>query len=301
MADLVSVQVKGNVGTIEDNLDAVELCIREKVQEYSMMVITEDSVKNGKKFLADIRKEKKALDDDRKAIKERWMAPYEAFEKRAKQIISLYDEPVNVINGQLAEYEEKRRQAKRQGIQKAYDFVKGDLEEWLPLERIYNSKWENATYSEKKIREDMERLFDQTKVSISTIKSMGSEFEKDALDKLKETGSLQEAIAVINDLQKQKERFMEQAREEAEHERLAKEEVEKKASAMQASPALNDTLSVPLENGEEEEPGKPEMPGETELLFASEKMLTVVVKVGENDFGTLKETLEEMFLEYEVR
>ena len=123
MADLVSVQVKGNVGTIEDNLDAVELCIREKVQEYSMMVITEDSVKNGKKFLADIRKEKKALDDDRKAIKERWMAPYEAFEKRAKQIISLYDEPVNVINGQLAEYEEKRRQAKRQGIQKAYDFV----------------------------------------------------------------------------------------------------------------------------------------------------------------------------------
>ena len=301
MADLVPVQVKGNVGTIEDNLDAVELCIREKVQEYSMMVITEDSVKNGKKFLADIRKEKKALDDDRKAIKERWMAPYEAFEKRAKQIISLYDEPVNVINGQLAEYEEKRRQAKRQGIQKAYDFVKGDLEEWLPLERIYNSKWENATYSEKKIREDMERLFDQTKVSISTIKSMGSEFEKDALDKLKETGSLQEAIAVINDLQKQKERFMEQAREEAEHERLAKEEVEKKASAMQASPALNDTLSVPLENGEEEEPGKPEMPGETELLFASEKMLTVVVKVGENDFGTLKETLEEMFLEYEVR
>ncbi len=147
----------------------------------------------------------------------------------------------------------------------------------------------------------MEMLFDQTKVSISTIKSMGSEFEKDALDKLKETGSLQEAIAVINDLQKQKERFMEQAREEAECERLAKEETEKKASAMQASPALNDTLSVPLENGEEEEPGKPEMPGETELLFASEKMLTVVVKVGENDFGTLKETLEEMFLEYEVR
>ena len=116
MADLVSVQVKGNVGTIEDNLDAVELCIREKVQEYSMMVITEDSVKNGKKFLADIRKEKKALDDDRKAIKERWMAPYEAFEKRAKQIISLYDEPVNVINGQLAEYEEKRRGYRRPTI-----------------------------------------------------------------------------------------------------------------------------------------------------------------------------------------
>lgn len=301
MADLVSVKVTSNIGTIEDNLDAVELCIREKVQEYSMMVVTEDSVKDGKKLLADIRKEKKALDDERKAIKERWMAPYEVFEKRAKQIISLYDEPVSLINGQLAEYEEKRRQAKRQGIQNAYDFVKGDLEEWLPLERIYNRKWENATYSEKKIREDMEMLFDQTKISISTIKSMGSEFEKDALDKLKETGSLQEAIAVINDLQKQKERFIEQAREEAERERLAKEEAEKKASAMQVSPALNDAVSMPLENGVTDELGEAGNPGETEMLFATEKMLTVVVRIGENDFEMFKETLGKMGLEYEVR
>ena len=60
MANLVPVQVKGNVGTIEDNLDLVELSIREKVQEYAAVVVTEDSVKDGKRFLADIRKEKKA-------------------------------------------------------------------------------------------------------------------------------------------------------------------------------------------------------------------------------------------------
>lgn len=59
MANLVPVQVKGNVGTIEDNLDLVELSIREKVQEYAAVVVTEDSVKDGKRFLADIRKERK--------------------------------------------------------------------------------------------------------------------------------------------------------------------------------------------------------------------------------------------------
>lgn len=50
MENLVSVQVKGNVGTIEDNLDLVENSIREKIKEYEAIVITEDSVKDGKKI-----------------------------------------------------------------------------------------------------------------------------------------------------------------------------------------------------------------------------------------------------------
>ena len=161
MGNLVSVQVKGNVGTIEDNLSAVEASIREKVAEYSAVVITEDSIADGKKFLADVRKEKKELDAQRIDIKKKWMAPYEAFETRVKQIIALYDEPEKVINSQLQQYEEMRLEGRRQEIRDTYDFVKGDLGEWLPLERIYNPKWENKTTAEKKIREDMELLFDQ--------------------------------------------------------------------------------------------------------------------------------------------
>lgn len=103
------------------------------------------------------------------------MAPYDAFEKRAKQIIALYDEPVKIINDQLAEFEEQRKAMKRQEIEAAYDFVKGDLADWLPLDRIYNPKWENATYSAKKVREDMELIFDQMKVSISTMGNFKAE------------------------------------------------------------------------------------------------------------------------------
>ena len=303
MANLVPVQVKGNVGTIEDNLDLVELSIREKVQEYAAVVVTEDSVKDGKRFLADIRKEKKALDDERKAIKTQWMAPYEAFEKRAKQIIALYDEPVKIINDQLAEFEEQRKAMKRQEIEAAYDFVKGDLADWLPLDRIYNPKWENATYSAKKVREDMELIFDQMKVSISTIKSMKSEFEADALRVLKETGSLQSAIAEINELQKQKERFMEQARQEAERERQEKERAEKeqeeKAAALQEAEEKK-AASETHEKPEELEFGLAAETPESAAPFALEKTLTVMVKVGENDFSMLRDFLDMANLEYEV-
>lgn len=303
MANLVPVQVKGNVGTIEDNLDLVELSIREKVREYAAVVVTEDSVKDGKRFLADIRKEKKALDDERKAIKTQWMAPYDAFEKRAKQIIALYDEPVKIINDQLTEFEEQRKAMKRQEIEAAYDFVKGDLADWLPLDRIYNPKWENATYSAKKVREDMELIFDQMKVSISTIKSMKSEFEADALRVLKETGSLQSAIAEINELQKQKERFMEQARQEAERERQEKERAEKeqeeKAAALQEAEEKK-AASETHEKPEELEFGPAAEIPESEAPFAPEKTLTVMVKVGENDFSMLRDFLDMANLEYEV-
>lgn len=303
MANLVPVQVKGNVGTIEDNLDLVELSIREKVQEYAAVVVTEDSVKDGKRFLADIRKEKKALDDERKAIKTQWMAPYDAFEKRAKQIIALYDEPVKIINDQLTEFEEQRKAMKRQEIEAAYDFVKGDLADWLPLDRIYNPKWENATYSAKKVREDMELIFDQMKVSISTIKSMKSEFEADALRVLKETGSLQNAIAEINELQKQKERFMEQARQEAERERQEKERAEKeqeeKAAALQEAEEKK-AASETHEKPEELEFGPAAETPESAAPFAPEKTLTVMVKIGENDFSMLRDFLDMANLEYEV-
>lgn len=94
---------------------------------------------------------------------------------------------------------------KKREIQVIYESVKGDMEEWLPFEQIYDKRWENTTYNEKKIREDMELLFTQVKLSISTIKSMRSEFEKEGLSKLKITGSLQEAIEEMNFLQQMKE------------------------------------------------------------------------------------------------
>ena len=281
MGNLVAVQVKGNIGTIDDNLDMVEVSIREKIKEYAAVVITEDSVKDGKKFLADIRKEKKALDDERKAIKSQWMAPYEAFEKRAKKIISLYDEPVNIINEQLKDFEDQRKEMKKQEIAGIYDFVKGDFEDWLPLSRIYNAKWENTTYSGKKIREDMELLFDQMKLSIQTVKSMESEFEKEALEVLKETGSLQNAISKINELKAQKEWF---------EERMHKEEELKSASEN-------------TEQKTEPEASKPSGPAQisdVEYPFAYEKMFSVRVKIRENDLQKLKDFLDSLQFEYEV-
>ena len=286
MGNLVPVEVKKNIGTIEDNLDVVEASIRQKLAEYAQVVITQDCIQDGKELLADIRKEKKSLDDERKAIKKAWMKPYEAFEARAKKIIDLYDEPVKLINLQLETYEEDRKAAKRNDIKKIYEFVvkeNAELADWLPLEKIYDTKWENATCKDKTIREAIEMAFSQIKVSISTIQSMQSAWEEDALNVLKDTGSLPLAIEKINSLTKQAERIEEakKAQEEASKAELEAKRAEDKAVV--------------------EEPQELIEP-ETDILFpfAAEKIVVLKVTVGENNLNLVKDFFESINIEYEV-
>lgn len=286
MSNLVPVKVKNNIGTIEDNLDVVEASIRQKLAEYTQVVITKDSIQDGKELLADIRKEKKSLDDERKAIKKAWMKPYEAFEARAKKIIDLYDEPVKLIHSQLETYEEDRKAAKRNDIKKIYEFVvkeNAELADWLPLEKIYDTKWENATCKDKTIREAIEMAFSQIKISISTIQSMQSAWEEDALHVLKDTGSLPLAIEKINSLTKQAERIEEakKAQEEASKAELEAKRAEDKAVA--------------------EEPQELIEP-ETDILFpfAAEKIVVLKVHVGENNLNLVKDFFESINIEYEV-
>ena len=73
--ELVPVRVVSNLGTISDNLQEVEASIREKVKEYRSVVVTEETIQDGKRFLADIRKEKESLNKERKAIKAACLPP----------------------------------------------------------------------------------------------------------------------------------------------------------------------------------------------------------------------------------
>ncbi len=145
-------------------------------------------------------------------------------------------------------------------------------------------------------------LFGRLEISISTIKAMNSEFEADALQALKETGSLQNAVATMTELQKQKERFMEQARREAERGLQEKDHSEKGREEKAEGPQAEEKNAAPDPREEPEGPAlapASEMP-EAEVPFSPERTLTVMVKVGENDLGLLKDFLDTAGLEYEV-
>lgn len=283
MNNLVEVQVQKSLGTITSNLDAVEASVQAFVADYENYVVSEDTVKDSKSLLADIRKQKKALDDERKKIKNEWNAPLDIFDSRAKEVIALYDKPIALINGQLSQFEEDRKAKRQEEITSIYNECKGELEEYVPLAHIYNSKWENATTTIKSIREDIAMAFDRAQMEISTIKSMESKYEDKGLEEYKRSHNMQSAIQLMNDYRKKEEEIL--ARQEAE--RKAKEERER----LEAERAERERIAA--EARAEEERKRAEEQAKIEA--ANKEFEELALDEEEKPFEQVEEPMEEEF------
>lgn len=217
-------------GTVSCNFEEVECYIKERLKEYDGAIFTEESKGYAKKELAKLRAEKKELNDNLRDAKKKYMAPWDAFEPKAKELINLFDEPITLIDGQVKAFEEDRIAQKKALIEAIYTELVGDLADIIPLERIYNPKWENATMKEKAIREEVLAQATAARIALDTIHGMHSDAETKALDVFKQTLSLPEAISCINAYEAQKAEILRKEQErkrEEELERIRREEREK--------------------------------------------------------------------------
>lgn len=217
-------------GTVSCNFEEVEGYIKERLKEYDGAIFTEESNGYAKKELAKLRAEKKELNDNLRDAKKKYMAPWDAFEPKAKELINLFDEPITLIDGQVKAFEEDRIAQKKALIEAIYTELVGDLADIIPLERIYNPKWENATMKEKAIREEILAQATAARIALDTIHGMHSDAETKALDVFKQTLSLPEAISCINAYEAQKAEILRKEQErkrEEELERIRREEREK--------------------------------------------------------------------------
>ena len=138
-------------GIIESNFKQVEDQLVEKLSVYSGVIVTEDTVAASKKDVAEIRKTKASIDDVRKSVKKQWMIPYEEFEEKCNHLLELCDGPINEINSQIKEFEEKKKAAKKQVVEELYEKTIGEYSEYLPFEQIFDAKWLNVSTKEKDI------------------------------------------------------------------------------------------------------------------------------------------------------
>lgn len=295
MADLVQVKTNSRIGCIEDNLDAVEASIRRKTEEYAGTVITEEGVAEGKRLLADIRKEAEALNDERKQIKKAWMAPYEAFEARVKKIAALYNEPVELIDGQIKEYEKKRADEKKKEIEGIYEKAMGEFGEWLPLERIYDKRWENVSFSKKKIREEIEARFLRLSESIAAVKAVESEFEEEGLAVLKKTGNLNSALEDMQARKRMKEEILEkEKRAEVQKQSRQEEKEEAAADKKEDASARNTGMEEGRSSAGRRASAVPAGP------FQPENETAVTAYVSESRLKEFTDYLKENYIRFEV-
>ena len=235
----LSVQLQN--GTIDANFDSIKAALAAELDTYKKMVFTEDSKKDAKDTVAYLRKFNKALDDKRKEVKKAYMAPCDAFEAKVNELKKQVDEPINFINQQIEEFERKRVEEKRTLIKEIYTGIAAEhaeAAEYLPLQKIYDKRWENTTTTKKAITEAITERMTSVETDLATIRSMESEYEDKGIERYKATLELSVAIATMNQFQKQKEEILRREKEREERIEAEEEKEEPSGSAVPVIPAV---------------------------------------------------------------
>ena len=215
-------------GTIDLNSEELRLNIETMVSAYTDYVVTEDSIAQAKKDKATLKKIQKAMSDKRIELKKLYSAPLDEFEKKAKELSALIDEPVNLIDQQLKIFEEERVEKKKARIAEIYAEMMGDLAEYCTLEQAFKNEWTNASFNDQAVRFDISAVKMQTENDIEAIKALKSENENAILDDYKIAG-LAHAVHLNNVLNEASQKAAEAARIKAEEEAARK--IEQKAEA----------------------------------------------------------------------
>lgn len=217
-------------GSLVFDFETAKAKLLEQIEPYNNVVFTEDTKKDAKECVANLRRERKAYEDDFKKAKADYMKPFDAFWNESREFLSLYDAPIANISGQIEAFEQQRKEEKREHIAGLYREIMGDdadLAKFLPLATIYDSKWENATASDKKIKEAIMEKKLGAKTAIETIKAMHSDKEEDALSLYRQTFDIAQSIQLINNYEQQKAEILkgqEEKARQAEVERIRAEE-----------------------------------------------------------------------------
>lgn len=253
---IVSVEQTEGIVNIS-NFEEIKANVQASMELYKSMTFTEDTLSEAKSTVATLRKLSKHLDDKRKDVKRKCMMPYEEFEDKIKELQNIIAEPIELITRQTREYEDKRIKQKKEEIQQIYDDCIEGMQEYIPLERIYDRTWENKGTSAKKIKEAIETYVDNAKMSVETIKNMHSEAEQRALEAFKKTLDLSVAVNLITKYEADKAEILkrEQERKAAEEERKRQEEKEteiKKTEVQRAVKSADDAFIEACNNAEDD-------------------------------------------------
>lgn len=206
--NLISPQTFVNV--IEFNYDELNNWIVEQVEQYKGLTYTDETIKNAKEDRAKLNKFRENIDNARKDVKKRYLEPYNKFEEKVKTLLALIEEPAKAIDVQVKAYEENKKVEKRAEIEAFYNAVIGDLASLLTLDKIFNSKWLNATTSIKSVQTEIEQIIAKVKFDLATIKDLKSEWELTLIDTYLNTLDVAAALREKTRLEERKKAIMEE-------------------------------------------------------------------------------------------
>lgn len=241
------------------NFDELKTELAERLDHYNNLVVTEDGIKEAKDDRAKLNKLRTAIDTRRKEIKKEYVKPYNEFEAKIKELTALIDEPIKAIDTQLEGYEERRKEAKRQKIEEAYEeIIPEEFKSIITLSRILDESWLNKTATMKKVREDLQDIAKRTTTDMRVIDGVEEDHRIAVKARYISTLDIEAAMTELDRLKEAQEAFRAREEEKRRREEAMIAEREKRAAETKSEPQ---TQHMKLESTDMREiPMEPEEP-----------------------------------------
>lgn len=205
------------------NFEELKTELTERLHHYNGLIVTEDTVREGKEDRAKLRKLREAIETRRKEIKKEYEKPLKAFEAQVKELVALIDAPVAAIDSQIKAFEEQERANKLAEVMAAYsEIIPDNLKEIVPFDRILDQRWLNKTTTMKNIREALEQIAKRAYVDMALMSGVDPKYMAAIRAKYIETLDITAALDYQDKLIEADERFRQQ--EEARAQRAAQRE-----------------------------------------------------------------------------
>lgn len=158
--------VKWNYSELKEQLTAA-------LATYKGRIYTEETINEAKKDRAALNKLASAIDDRRREMKQRYLAPYQTFEEQAKELTALVKEQSNEIDAQVKAFDEARKAEKQERIKARYAEIMDKLADLVPYYKVHNARWLNVTYSMSTIDMEIAEKAESIREELASIDALG--------------------------------------------------------------------------------------------------------------------------------
>lgn len=187
------------------NFEMLKKEIVTKLDYYNNLVVSDDSIKEAKADKTKLNALVKAIEDKRKEYKRLCLAPYEDYERKCKELVSLIQQPISSIDSQIKSFDEIELKNKYAAIESIYNNAIGELRNVVSLESILPPKWKNKTCSLNEIKSAIEGEILNIKSGLMMLDDLKTNHLLQAKDTFLRTKNLAAAMSEAKRLDKMEE------------------------------------------------------------------------------------------------
>lgn len=178
-----------NLAAVVFNKEEMAVAVATINERYAGLVVTDKA--EAKRDRAEVNKLLKQIDDARKAVKKQYEAPLKAFEADIKEIVEPLKQSAAAIDEQIKRIEEQERVERKAALETVYH----DLGSAVPLSRVWDNSWVNASTSAKKAAEDLTAAIKAAEADVIAIVNAGGAHTAALLDRYYKGATLAEVMA----------------------------------------------------------------------------------------------------------